>query len=139
MRRLHEEPAHLLVTLPADVARAQRSARGAHDRSKTEAHADVPAFAEAIDAVDRGDTLRIYYYDTSASDMKAWFRVNDLCGGIVDEWSVSSNTSSGNSFSDSAEINHTISYGVYSYAVNVHPIVTGATMQFCGARIFYNK
>lgn len=83
------------------------------------------------------DTLRMYYYDTSASNSSAWFTVYDLYGVIVDEWSVSSNTDIGNSFNDSSVISHTIDYSVYSYLINWRPSVTGSTMQLCGFRVFY--
>ncbi|MDX1436588.1 MAG: hypothetical protein R3335_07255 [Anaerolineales bacterium] len=83
------------------------------------------------------DTLRMYYYDTSASNTTAWFTIYDLYGSIVDEWSVSSSTSGGNSFNDSPQINHVIDYSVYSYLLNWRPIVTGSTLQLCGFRLFY--
>lgn len=84
------------------------------------------------------DTLRIYYFDTSDSNTTAWFTVYDLYGDLVQEWSVSSNTVSGNSFNDSAQINHVVDYSVYSYMVNWRPIVTGSTIQLCGFRIFHD-
>lgn len=84
------------------------------------------------------DTLRMYYYDSSGSNTTAWFTVYDLYGGIVEEWNVSSNTNAGNSFNDSAQINHTIDYSVYSYLINWRPIVSGSTIQLCGFRIFYD-
>jgi hypothetical protein len=83
------------------------------------------------------DTLRMYYYDTSGSNATAYFTIYDLYGVIVDEWSVSSSGSGGNSFNDSAAINHTIDYSVYSYLINWRPIVTGSTLQLCGFRVFY--
>lgn len=83
------------------------------------------------------DTLRMYYYDTSGSNTTAWFTIYDLYGAIVQEWSVSSSTSGGNSFNDSSQINHTIDYSVYSYMINWRPIVTGSSIQLCGFRIFY--
>lgn len=83
------------------------------------------------------DTLRMYYNDTSASNSIAWFTVYDLYGAIVSEWSVSSTGNFGNSFNDSASINHTIDYSLYSYVINWRPVVTGSTMQLCGFRIFY--
>lgn len=85
------------------------------------------------------DTLRMYYYDTSGSNTTAWFTIYDLYGGIVDEWSVSSSTNAGNSFNDSAQINHTIDYSVYSYLINWRPVVSGSSMQLCGFRIFYTS
>lgn len=83
------------------------------------------------------DTLRMYYHDTSASNSVAWFTVYDLYGAIVNEWSVSSSGNFGNSFNDSAPINHVVDYSLYSYALNWRPVVTGSTMQLCGFRIFY--
>lgn len=83
------------------------------------------------------DTLRMYYDDTSGSNSSAWFTVYDLYGDIVDEWSVSSNTSAGKSFNDSAAINHTIDYATYAYLINWRPVVSGSTMQLCGFRVFY--
>lgn len=83
------------------------------------------------------DTLRMYFHDTSASNSVAWFTVYDLYGAIVTEWSVSSTGNFGNSFNDTAPINHVIDYSLYSYALNWRPVVTGSTMQLCGFRIFY--
>lgn len=83
------------------------------------------------------DTLRMYYDDTSGSNSSAWFTVYDLYGSIVQEWSVTSSGSSGNSFDDSTTINHTIDHTTYSYLINWRPSVTGNTLQLCGFRVFY--
>jgi hypothetical protein len=83
------------------------------------------------------DTVRLYYYDTSATDSTAWFSVYDLYGNIVQEWAVDSSGNSGDGFHDTALISHTIDYSLYSYAINWRPYVLGATMQNCGFRIFY--
>ena len=83
------------------------------------------------------NTLRMYYYDTSGSNSTAWFTIYDLYGSIVQEWSVSTSGSSGNSYNDSAAINHKIDYNTYSYLINWRPVVTGSTMQVCGFRVFY--
>jgi hypothetical protein len=84
------------------------------------------------------DTLRMYYYDTSASNSTAWFTVYDLYGSIVDEWAVSSSGDFGNSFSDSSPIDHVVDYSIYSYLLNWRPNVAGTTMQLCGFRIFHS-
>jgi hypothetical protein len=84
------------------------------------------------------NTLRMYYFDTSASDSTGWFTVYDLYGDVVTEVSVQSSGSSGNSFNDSALINHVIDHSVHSYVLNWRPTVAGNTMQLCGFRIFYN-
>jgi hypothetical protein len=83
------------------------------------------------------NTLRMYYNDTSGSNSTAWFTIYDLYGNIVNEWSVSSSGAGGNSFNDSALINHKIDYSIYSYLINWRPIVIGSTMQVCGFRVFY--
>ena len=85
----------------------------------------------------RVDTLRMYYNDTSGSNSTAWFTIYDLYGTVVQEWSVSTAGSSGNSFSDSAVIDHVVDYSVYSYALNWRPVALGSGMQLCGFRIFY--
>jgi hypothetical protein len=79
----------------------------------------------------------MYYYDTSGSNTTGWFTIYDLYGSIVEEWSASSSGNSGNSFNDSAQINHTIDYSVYNYVINWRPNVTGSTIQLCGFRVFY--
>jgi hypothetical protein len=83
------------------------------------------------------NTLRMYYYDTSASSTTAWFTVYDLYGNIEQEWQIVSVGNLGNSFTDSAQIDHTIDYSIYSYVLNWRPLVTGSTMQLCGFRVFY--
>ena len=83
------------------------------------------------------DTLRMYYYDTSASYTTAWLTAYDLYGSITEEWSVSSTGSTGNSFKDSVQINHTVDYSLYSYVLNWRPLVSGSTLRLCGFRIFY--
>jgi hypothetical protein len=83
------------------------------------------------------DTVRMYYYDTSGSNSTGWFTIYDLYGAIVQEWSVSSAGSSGYSFNDTVQINHTVDYSTYSYVLNWRPVVTGSTMQLCGFRIFH--
>ena len=82
--------------------------------------------------------LRIYVDDTSASNLTGWFTIYDLFGNIVDEWSASSSGTPGQTWFDSADINHVIDYNAYSYVVNMRPVGTGSTLQFCGARVFYD-
>ena len=84
------------------------------------------------------DALRMYYDDTSGSNSSAWFTVYDLYGGLVDEWSVTTDGSTGNGFTDSAQINHVVDYNQFSYLLNWRPTVTGSSMQLCGFRIFYS-
>lgn len=81
--------------------------------------------------------LRIYVNDTSASDLWGWFTIYDLFGAIVQEWGISSSGTPGETWFDTAAINHVIDYSTYSYVVNMRPVGTGSTLQFCGARVFY--
>jgi len=80
--------------------------------------------------------VRMYYYDNSASNCRGWFTIYDLYGDVVDEWGVSS-SGTGNSFDDTANINHTIDYGSYSYVLNWRPNQIGSTMMLHGFRVFY--
>ncbi|HRQ63584.1 MAG TPA: hypothetical protein PKZ76_01740 [Xanthomonadaceae bacterium] len=81
-------------------------------------------------------SLRMYYSDTSASNSIGWFTIYDLYGAIVTEFPVSSSGNFGNSFNDSAAINHVVNNSVYAYALNWRPNVAGTQMQLCGFRIF---
>ena len=81
--------------------------------------------------------LRIYVNDTSASDLWGWFTIYDLFGAIVQEWGISSSGTPGETWFDTAAINHVIDYSTYSYVVNMRPVGTGSTLQFCGARVFF--
>jgi len=83
------------------------------------------------------DYIRMYYYDASSSDCYGWFTIYDLNGEIVDEWDAVSSGTSGNGFSNSDPINHTINYGTYSYVLNWRPNQLGSTMMLHGFRIFY--
>ncbi|MEZ5419737.1 MAG: fibronectin type III domain-containing protein [Vicinamibacterales bacterium] len=83
------------------------------------------------------DTLRMYYNDTNASNSSAWFTVYDLYGAIVQEWSVSTSGSSGNSFSDSAPINHHDQLRRLLASAQLASGVPISTMQLCGFRVFH--
>jgi hypothetical protein len=81
--------------------------------------------------------LRVYFDDTSASDLTTWFTVYDLYGSRVEEWLVSSSGAAGQNFLTSGPIDHVIDYDLYSYVVNFRPVATGSTLQLCGVRIFF--
>lgn len=80
--------------------------------------------------------VRMYYYDNSANTCWGWFTIYDLYGVIVDEWAVTS-SDTGNSFDDTADINHTIDYSSYSYVLNWRPNQIGSSMMLHGFRVFY--
>lgn len=83
--------------------------------------------------------LRIYVNDTSASNIQGWFSIYDLFGGLVQEFGIASSGTPGETWFDTPAINHVIDYSLYSYVVNMRPNGTGSTLQFCGARVFYNN
>ena len=85
----------------------------------------------------RVDYLRLYFYDVNASNSTMWFTVYDHNNSVVQEWSVSSTGDTGYGSALTAFIDHTIDNLSYTYAINWRPIVTGTTMQLCGARIAY--
>lgn len=82
--------------------------------------------------------LRIYVNDTSASDIQGWLTVYDLYGALVQEFGVNSSGTPGTAYFDSTVINHVIDYSTYSYVINMRPSGIGATLQFCGARVFFD-
>ena len=81
--------------------------------------------------------VRMYYYDNSASNCWGYFTVYDLDGDIVQEWGVSSSGTPGDSWDDTANINHTIDYSSYSYVLNWQPNHIGSTIMLNGFRIFF--
>lgn len=81
--------------------------------------------------------LRIYYYDTSASNSQAWVTRYDDEGGYEDVISVSSDLNTGYGTKLSAQIFHVVDTVNYSYVLNWRPIVVGSTMQLCGLRVAY--
>jgi hypothetical protein len=93
-------------------------------------HLDVPHGS-------RIEYLRLFYYDTSASDSTAWVtRYNDE-GGIEDVTNVTSDTNTGYGTTLSAYIEHVVDSTNYSYVLNWRPYVIGSTMQLCGLRVAY--
>ena len=83
--------------------------------------------------------LRIYVNDTNAANIQGWFSIYDLYGALVQEFPVASAGTPGEAYYDTALINHVIDYSLYSYVVNMRPGAIGSTLQFCGARIFYDN
>jgi len=88
----------------------------------------------------RIDYLRIYYYDTSASNSTAWVTYYDGEGGYVDLPTSSGVSSSGNAGYDmnlSTYMGHIVNNGSSAYAFNWRPNVAGNTMMLCGLRVAY--
>lgn len=93
-------------------------------------HMDVPNGA-------RVDYLRLFFYDTSASDSMSWVTRYDDTGGISDITSVSSSGSTGYGTMLSPLLEHIVDSVNYSYLLNWRPNVIGSTMQLCGLRVAY--
>lgn len=93
-------------------------------------HADIPNGA-------RIDYLRIYYYDTSASDTQSWVTRYDDAGGIEDVAYVASAGTAGYGTRLSPLIEHVVDSVNYSYILNWRPVVAGTSMYLCGLRVAY--
>jgi hypothetical protein len=81
--------------------------------------------------------FRMYYNDQSdAVNCAAYLTVYDLYGNIVTEWGIFS-SGTGQNYVTTAELDHEIDYGSYSYVINWSPNTIGSDMQVCGFRVFY--
>ena len=85
----------------------------------------------------RIEYLRIYYYDTSASDSQAWVtRYNDA-EALQDVAYVTSTSNTGYATRLSAYLEHVVDNVNYSYVLNWRPNALGSTMMLCGLRVAY--
>lgn len=85
----------------------------------------------------RIDYLRLYFYDTSASDSRAWVTIYDGAGGYVDVIGVNSSGTAGYGTTQSAYMGHIVNNSSNAYVLNWRPNVTGSTMMLCGLRVAY--
>ncbi|NMC01625.1 MAG: hypothetical protein GYA30_04545 [Chloroflexi bacterium] len=85
----------------------------------------------------RIDYLRLYFYDTSASDSTAWVTIYDGAGGYVDVIGVNSSGTAGYGTTQSAYMGHIVNNSSNAYVLNWRPNVTGSTMMLCGLRVAY--
>jgi hypothetical protein len=81
--------------------------------------------------------LRLYYYDTSATDEQAWITRYDDGASFQDLVTVASTGSSGLGTILSPAITHTVDNYGWSYVLNWRENTTGATLQLCGLRVAY--
>jgi len=93
-------------------------------------HLEVPEGA-------RIEYLRLFYYDTSASNSQAWVTLYDDDGGYDDVTNVASEGNTGYGTALSEYFEHIINTTNYSYVLNWRPNVVGSTMQLCGLRVAY--
>ena len=85
----------------------------------------------------RIDYLRIFYYDTSASDSMAWVTSYDGADGLNDRTNVSSSGDTGYGTNLSAYLGHVVDSYTNAYLLNWRPNVADSTMQLCGLRVAY--
>ncbi len=85
----------------------------------------------------RIDYLRIYYYDTSASNSTAWVTTYNGAGVTTDLISVNSTGAAGYGTALSAYVGHVVDTANNSYVLNWRANQTGSTMSLCGLRIAY--
>jgi len=85
----------------------------------------------------RIEYLRLYYYDTSASNSYAWVTRYDDEGDLEDVTFVASASNTGYGTTLSPYIEHIVDTTNYSYVLNWRPYVVGTTMQLCGLRVAY--
>jgi len=85
----------------------------------------------------RIDYLRIYYYDTGASNSQAWVTRYDNAGSFTDVAYVTSAGDTGYGTQLSPLIEHVVDNVSYSYVLNWRPLVTGSSMALCGLRVAY--
>ena len=85
----------------------------------------------------RIDYLRIFYYDTSASDSTAWVTAYDGASGLNDLTNVSSSGDTGYGTNLGGYLGHVVNSYTSAYLLNWRPIVADNTMQLCGLRVAY--
>ena len=85
----------------------------------------------------RIDYLRIYYYDTSASNSTAWVTSYNSTGGFSDITSVLSAGSAGYGTQLSSYVGHVVNNASSSYVLNWSASQNGSSMRLCGLRVAY--
>ncbi len=81
--------------------------------------------------------VRIFYKDTSATEMNVWLTSYDGAGTNVDLTMVASSGDSGYGTTLSAELNYTVDQYTDALALVATPTVSDDTQQLCGVRIAY--
>lgn len=85
----------------------------------------------------RIDYLRIYYYDTSASNSTAWVTSYNSTGGYSDITSVVTAGTGGYGTRLSSYVGHVVDNSSRAYVLNWSPGQNGSTMRLCGLRVAY--
>jgi hypothetical protein len=85
----------------------------------------------------RIDYLRLYYYDTSNNNSRAWITTYNGSGGFTDLLNVDSTGNSGYGNTLSAFSGHIVDNLSNSYVLNWQANQTGGSMRLCGMRVAY--
>ena len=93
-------------------------------------HVDLPEGS-------RVDFLRLFYYDTSASNSKAFLTTYDGAGGFEDLTSVDSAGDAGYGTTLSPYLGHVVDNSDQGYELIWVANTTGSSMRLCGMRIAY--
>ncbi len=83
------------------------------------------------------DIVRLFYYDTDASNSYLWLSQYDSYGSLTDIGSVGSAGNAGYGTDAFYPADYVVDTYTYSLLLNYRPIVSGSTMMLCGARIRY--
>jgi hypothetical protein len=85
----------------------------------------------------RIDYLRLYYYDTSAGNSRAWVTTYNGAGVANDVTAVDSTGNAGYGTTLSPYVGHVVNTVNNSYVLNWRANQTGSTMRLCGLRVAY--
>ena len=85
----------------------------------------------------RVDYLRLYTYDTSAADSRAWLTYYDGAGNWKDMVNVTSSGTAGYASRLTSYAGHVINGANNAYVVQWEANQTGSSMRLCGIRIAY--
>jgi hypothetical protein len=81
--------------------------------------------------------LRLYYNDTSASDMNGWITRYDELGTDFEDLVGVTSTGSGGHGSNYGDLDHIVDTYGWSYVLNVRLNVSSSALQVCGMRVMY--
>jgi hypothetical protein len=93
-------------------------------------HLDIPNGS-------RIDYVRLYYYDTSASNSSSWLTTYNGSGSFNDRASIASTGNSGYGTRLSPLLSHVVNTASNAYVLNWRPNQVGSTMRLCGFRVAY--
>lgn len=85
----------------------------------------------------RINSMRFYYYDTSATDSTLRLRQMNDGDEWVDVTTLNSTGTGGLSYRSISGLDYLVDYTNYSYVLQYQGNVIGNTMRFCGVRIGY--